>query len=301
MTLIFKSFWISITVFICCVFTGASSLARINILMWQVPPWTSEVNLSYLASKGVTLTQSFAMLKASDTEILLHLTKLQKYGMRSVFWIGPPKGVGSKCHFSDRSIDFIRRHKGNLTIAAWHILDEAAEHGHNKACQRALYQSVKQVDPSRPIMQSINYTTEAMFREYFSEDAFDILEVHAYVNPHPNLRQQRQLSLLKKYKTKNYNVIVTLRAFNSTTKKRRIKMVANSFCEQYQQLIEESDFQSIGFYGWDLSPNEGLNKVEYIRKDFDRFMAWHNSTIIQCNRHVCGLAGYLSCQRFDRK
>ena len=170
---------------------------RPEVLMWQVSPKTSESDLAYLASRGVTLTQSFGIWNSTDDEIGTYLIALHKVGMRAVIYLNKEPNFANSCEFSDRALKFVEQNKGNPTIAAWLILDEPALHKISKACQRKLYRTIKNIDYNHLVMQSISMHTREDFDTYFTEDAFDILGIYSYVNPHPAERQKDQLDLLR--------------------------------------------------------------------------------------------------------
>ena len=102
-------------------------------------------------------------------------------------------------------------------------------------------------------MLSSNNDDAGDFDRYFAEDAFDILEIHKYVNPRPAAAQERMLALLRTRRTRGYPVIITLRAYDAPHKPARLPMVEGSLLEQYRYFIEGPGLtRNVGFYGWDL-------------------------------------------------
>jgi hypothetical protein len=116
------------------------------------------------------------------------------------------------------------------------------------------------------VFLSWNATSEAHYRETFDETAFDILDIHAYVRDVPGRRQQSLLDQHKKHRKKAYPVLITVRAFNGGN---RPDLSPDGLRKQYQFFFKENRVtDNIGFYGWDLSPNRGINQNPDIMRQF---------------------------------
>jgi hypothetical protein len=170
-------------------------------------------------------------------------------------------------------VQFILKWKDHPAIGAWHICDEPKERDISAANQVTLYQFVKEIDPLHPIMISTNVVSEKHFTKYFSDEAFDILDIHKYVNPDVSTAQRKQVQNLFKNTTKRFTVIATMRAYNAPiTKQKRKKMTDTSLREQYTFYVKESGLQNIGFYGWALAPNRGIKDDPSIHSQFLELM-----------------------------
>lgn len=243
------------------------------VLMWQVHPTSTDDELAYLASHGVTLTQSFAAPRASDSQIADHLEKLQRHGLQAALYLGKHEISSEGCAFPPEALERVRRFQRHEALAIWHILDEPAMHDINKRCQIELYDLIKSIDSETPIMISANNNRIEDYELYFEENAFDILEMHYYVNPHPAQGQANLLKYFHVFRARDYQVIITLRAFNSPHKPRRLPLLPEFLSEQYEFFIENAGLtKNFALYGWDLSPNRGIKQVDWLRNEFELFM-----------------------------
>ncbi len=257
---------------------ATSSLKEPIVLMWQVPWNTTEGDLAYLASQGITHTQSFAHGGRPDEDVLEHLEALKRHGLKAFVYLGKLRQTPNGCRYPARTVDRILKMKDNPTIAAWHTVDEPANHDISKECQRDLYEQVKALDPDRPIMVSTNNNRRFKYSEFFTEDAFDILDIHYYVNPHIARGQQNLINFFKEFRTRDYPVIITFRAFESPHRPNRKKMVPGSFGDQYNFFIADAGVtRNFGFYGWKLSPNVGIKRLPNLQRDFESLMGWWRS------------------------
>jgi hypothetical protein len=183
------------------------------------------------------------------------------------------QGTGADCRYSEEAERFVRAWRSHPAIYAWHSLDEPGSNHISRDCQRALYRAIKSLDPARPVMLSSNNDDAADFDRWFAEDAFDIFELHKYVNPRPAAAQERMLGLLRTRRTRDYPVIITLRAYNAPGKPARLPMTEDSLREQYRYFIDGPALtRNFGFYGWDLSRNRGIKADPAIRRMFDDLM-----------------------------
>jgi hypothetical protein len=253
---------------------AALSAAGPIVLMWQVQQTGPDGDFALLKSLGVTAVQASRLASWPDAEVSAYLDGAAREGLAVIVYLGIfRQGTGADCAYTEAASRFIASWKSHSAIFAWHSLDEPAGHGITADCQRALYRAIKRQDPERPVMLSTNNADDESYAKYFAEDAFDIYEVHKYVNPRPDDAQRRLIELLRAHRTGDYPVIVTLRAYNAPHKPLRREMTSGSFREQYEFFIEEPGLtRNFGFYGWDLSPNRGIKNDPEIRADFVAFM-----------------------------
>ncbi|MEW6221016.1 MAG: hypothetical protein AB1634_16000, partial [Thermodesulfobacteriota bacterium] len=121
------------------------------------------------------------------------------------------------------------------------------------------------LDPERPVMLSTNCVTREEFAAFFTEGAFDILEMHAYVNPQVGDRQRQQIASFLAVRRGRYPLIVSLRAFEGAGWQ---PLPPGSLAAQREFYRQQQDLtENLGFYGWDLSPNRGLRQVERLRQE----------------------------------
>jgi hypothetical protein len=242
--------------------------------MWQVQQSGPQGDFALLKSLGVTAVQASRLAGWPEAEVRGYLDGAAREGLAVFVYLGIfRQGTGADCAYDEQAHRFIETWKSHPAIFAWHSLDEPAGHGISADCQRALYRAIKARDPKRPVMISTNNADDESYAKYFAEDAFDIFEMHKYVNPRPADAQRRLLELLRAHRTREYPVIVTLRAYNAPRKLLRRAMTAGSFQEQYEFFIERPGLtRNFGFYGWDLSPNRGIKNDPEIREDFAAFM-----------------------------
>lgn len=243
------------------------------VLMWQVHPNTGNEDLQFLSENGITHIQSFRVYLYNSLEIERYLNKAEEMGLGVIAYVGNHVGTGLDCTYNKKSLDFVYRYKAHKSIVAWHILDEPANKKIGKDCQRSLYRLIKSIDPNKPAMISANNNSEIKYDKWFTEDAFDILELHYYVNPKPGRGQKNLVDFFLKNRKKSYQVIISFRAFNSPNKTGRVKMVPGSFNQQYSFFIENSGItSSFGFYGWDLNPNLGIKVIPSLLEEFKKLM-----------------------------
>ena len=244
-----------------------------TVLMWQVQRDAIGADMEYLAELGVTLIQSFSIMRWPDQDVARYLDGAERAGLGVAVTIKGRQGTGADCIYDQQSLDFVRRYKSHPAIVIWHLFDEPALKKITKACQRALYQSIKRIDPDRPAMVSSNNHTRERYRRYFDEDSFDIFEMHIYVNPQPGQRQQNLMAFFQEVRTRDYPVIVTLRAFNVPNSLRWVPMRPGGLAEQYAFFIERPGItKNFGLYGWRLSSNIGVTQIPALRTEFDEFM-----------------------------
>ena len=112
---------------------------------------------------------------------------------------------------------------------------------------------------------------------FFQPTAMDIMDLHKYSNPIASWKQFQMLDMYEKNRPKNdIELILTLRAYNAPHKKLRKDMTANSLIENYNKLFRNNTLTySVGFYGWDLSTNIGINRSPYIYEQFMQVMDQH--------------------------
>lgn len=245
------------------------------VLMWQVQQSGPHGDFALLRNLGVNAVQASKLATWPDAEIQAYLDGAHSERLKVFVYLGIfRQGDGPDCRYSDAGIRLIRTYQSHPAVYAWHSLDEPAGHGISRECQRALYDSIKALDPTRPVMVSSNTDDGDDYERYFEERAFDILEMHKYVNPHPSTAQERLLDLFRAHRSRDYPVIITLRAFNAPHKLARRPMTEGSLTEQYAFFFAEPPLtRNLGFYGWDLSPNRGLKNDPDLRRDFDALMA----------------------------
>jgi hypothetical protein len=243
--------------------------------MWQVQEDEPNGQFDYLKRMGVDGIQAFRLATWPAEVVEAYFDAAQQSGLKVVVYIGVfREGIKADCRYSDEGLTFIRNYRLHPAIFAWHTLDEPAEHDISKACQRALYVAVKELDPDRPIMLSANNNTSGKYRKFFDESAFDILEMHKYVNPHISSKEKNLVKLFRENRSRDYPVIITLRAFNAPHKPRRKAMVPGSLRDQYDFFVEQSGITPhFGLYGWDLAPNKGIRQLDDLRAEFESFMA----------------------------
>ena len=246
------------------------------ILMWQVQKDEPHGTFDYLRRLGVDAIQAFRLATWPKTRVDDYLDAALRSELKVIVYLGVFRmGDDADCRYSDEGLAFIREYRAHPAVFAWHTIDEPAEHNVSKACQRALFGAVKAIDGERPVMLSANNNTSAKYRNYFAEDAFDILEMHKYVNPGVGWRERRLVSSFQKHRGREYPVIITLRAFNAPHKPRRKPMIPGSLREQYKYFVETSGITPhFGLYGWDLAPNRGISQIEDLQAEFESFMIW---------------------------
>ena len=244
------------------------------VLMWQVQQSGPAGDFALLRSLGINAVQSSRLATWPATEVQAYLDGAERAGLKVFLYLGVfRQGTGADCRYADEAARFVREWRSHPAIVAWHSLDEPGSNHISRDCQRALYRAIKALDPGRPVMLSSNNDDSRDYDRYFAEDAFDIFELHKYVNPRPAEAQARMLDLLRTKRRREYPVIITLRAYNAPHKPARLPMTEDSLQEQYRYFISGPAItRNFGFYGWDLSPNRGIKNDPAIRRSFDALM-----------------------------
>jgi hypothetical protein len=250
---------------------AARTLPERIVMMWQVTGPNYAADFRALANLGVNTVQSFPLARQDSTYVSGYLAAADTAGVGVIPFLGRD-GKGAACTLSSAGEAFVRRYASHRAIVAWHSIDEPAGHDISKECQRKVYLQVKALDASRPVMVSTNFTRQQDYDRYFAEDAFDVLELHRYVNPDVSAAQRTLLERFRQNRgRKNYPTIVTLRAFNAPHKSSRRDMRAGGLQQQFSFFFE-TEYKvddHIGFYGWRLAPNEGISQMEWLRREFE--------------------------------
>jgi hypothetical protein len=254
--------------------TNAAGPKEPIVMMWQVQQSGPQGDFEKLKALGINTVQASRLASWPADQVKAYLDGAQKTGLKVIVFLGLfREGDDANCGYRDEALQFVRTYKSHPAIYAWHTVDEPAEHGITAACQRRLYKLVKAEDPSRPIMISTNNNTEAKYQQFFTEDAFDILEMHKYVNPRPGISQQRLMSLFTSNRKRSYPVIITLRAYNAPHKEKRESMTADSLEEQFEFFIKRPGLtRNVAFYGWDLNPSIGIKADPALQRQFEELM-----------------------------
>lgn len=250
---------------------AVASDSRPIVLMWQVTGDAYSTDFPVLRDLGITDVQSFSLSQQSAGYVTSYLDAALKAGVGVIPFVGgSPKR--RECGLTSRAEAFVRVHAKNPAIKAWHTVDEPAGGDLSKECQRSIYRAIKAIDPTHPILVSINFRTQPQYDSYFAEDAFDILDLHKYVNPHIGRAQKELIELFKKNRTRSYPVIVTLRAFHGPEGREWKELVRGTLTGQFAFFFEERRItDNVGFYGWRLAPNRGIAQIEWLRAEFEQF------------------------------
>jgi hypothetical protein len=224
-------------------------------MMWQVHYYVSDKQLEEFSKLGINVIQSFGIMYWTDVQIKQYLDMALAHNIKVVVYLGGfVRGDGE---YDEKAIQkFIQKWAYHLAIWAWHTLDEPINR-YSKFFQEEIYQFVKSLDHERPIMISFNGGPAYHWKEYFTEKAFDILDIHRYPNPKLD-REEELIKGFLKARTKNYPVIVTLRAFNGP---KWVDLPSGSIKAQLDLFKKYNMGDNIAFYGWALSPNVGLNEL----------------------------------------
>ncbi|MFA6106503.1 MAG: glycosyl hydrolase 53 family protein [Patescibacteria group bacterium] len=268
-------------------------------VMWQVKRDTSDEELKFFQEAGINTIQDSNIAKWKDEEISKYLDLAKKHSMKVMVSVV----IFNKCSCDDRSdctsdgicktgegswrptkiiksdsgqdisiSDFINKWKNNDAVLAWMTFDEPKIKKVNKSSQEYTYRFIKNIDPVHPIFLNTNINTQEGYDNYYTEKAFDILDIHHYVRGKIEKSQEDLIKFFKANKKSNFPVIITLRAFNrrDPDKDPIPDMNAeNSLQKQYDFFIKNSDItDNVGFYGWSLNPNMGINQVAEIKKQF---------------------------------
>lgn len=244
------------------------------VMMWQVAGEDPESDFKELLGLGVNTVQSFGLSRKPEEYVERYLAAAEASGMAVIPFVGdPPLNPHPICGLTEEGADFVRRHLASPAIVAWHTADEPSLRHVSRACQRQRYASVKALDPGRPVLVSTNFTKQAEYDEYFDEAAFDILDLHKYVNPHVAKSQRDLIAVFRKNRKKSYPVIMTFRAFNAPARPLRFDMREGDLRAQYRYFVEEAGItRNIGFYGWNLTKNLGIAQVPWMRREFETLM-----------------------------
>jgi hypothetical protein len=240
-------------------------------LMWQVHFDVGAEELKSLANAGVNVIQSFGFAYWNDERIKGYLEKAQRNNMKVIPYLGEFFKRGTtvgEAQFDDDCAAFINKWKDSPNIAAWHIADEPKEKSKavNKYSQGKAYKFVKALDPERPVMISMNLTSQEEYDLFFTPNSFDILDLHSYVNPEISQTQRDLVMLFLKNGPQKITPVITIRAFNGPGWK---DLGEDGLQRQYDFFVKQMNVsKSMGFYGWSLSPNRGIRDVAYIRNQF---------------------------------
>lgn len=256
-------------------FAGAANAAELPsriVMMWQVTGRDYAGDFRELQQLGVNVAQSFALADMDPAYVDGYFEAAAQAGIGVVPFIGKfVEGQGDDCALSAAGEAFVRAHAGEPALLAWHTVDEPTNHGITKACQLRLYRQVKAIDPDHLVFVSISYTKQPEYDGFFEERAFDFLDLHRYVNPDVGPAQERLIDLFRRNRTRDYRVIVTLRAFDAPAKERRQAMQPGTLFEQYKYFFATNRLgDDIGFYGWRLAPNLGISQIDWLKDEFGR-------------------------------
>jgi hypothetical protein len=253
---------------------GCAELPPRIVMMWQVTGKDYAESFRVLKLMGVNTAQSFALADMDPAYVDGYFKAAEASGIGVVAFIGKfIEKPGGSCALSEAGQTFVRAHASKPALLAWHTVDEPVNDGFTKECQRRVYKQVKSLDKRHAVMVSVNFTKQDEYDQYFDEGAFDILDLHRYVNPDVGPAQQRLVDMFKQNrKRRDYRVIVTLRAFEAPGKIRRQNMRGGTLDEQYQYFfVANKVSDDIGFYGWRLAPNLGISQIDWLKTDFGRF------------------------------
>jgi hypothetical protein len=244
------------------------------VMMWQVAGADPASDIGALRELGVNTVQSFSLVARPQDYVERYLAAAETAGMGVIPFVGNRKtDRGDPCELPEAGIQFILRHRSSAAIVAWHSADEPELRDIPKACQVRLYARIKALDATRPVLVSANLTSQEEYDTYFAEDAFDILDLHKYVNWRVASPQRDLVRLFRENRRRSYPVIVTLRAFDSPHKFWRFDMDEGDLLGQYRYFFEEERLtRNVGFYGWNLSPNRGIADLPALRSEFERLM-----------------------------
>lgn len=242
--------------------TLAAEPASPIVLMWQVGSEVPDADLQSMHQSGVTAIQDFNLTDWKDPIIASYLANARSAHLGVIIYLGNLLDRDEKAGswaFGERANAFVQKWMSDPAILAWHTFDEPKEPRKRALAryQQAVYAALKAVDPNHPILVSNNAVSDSEFRDYFSESAFDWLELHAYMDGSIGQRQENLLTAFKTRHRRTYPVIVTLRAFNG---KGWSNLNQNDIQAQYLFFRKYPFVTGIGFYGWTLGPsNKGIS------------------------------------------
>jgi len=252
------------------VFAGPSLNDRL-VVMWQVQHDVTDRELAFMKEKGINIIQSFRVRLWNENEIKSYLDRAQKAGMGVIISLtGLTKRIDNVWTFSPGPGDvaFIKKWKEHPALFAWQLFDEPANPDDriSAAIQEEAYRYIKSADPQTRVYQSWNGTSEESYRCCFSEDSFDILDLHAYINDSIGIRQRKLVEEFRKHQKKTYPIVITLRADDGGVFK---KLPIDGLKQQYDYFFTTNNItRNIGFYGWKLSPYRGISQVPDIMRQF---------------------------------
>lgn len=254
-----------------------------HVFLWQVRASVTEKEIQEIKKYGVTTIQSTRLLDNSDVDIKSYLDLASKYDLKVIpfLHIFVNKKQNDNCKFSPRGQELVRKFFKHKAIYAWHTLDEPVQHNWTKKCQQNLHDFIKSIDPKSKVIISTNMFKQEHYDQYFEPNAIDIIDLHKYSNPNANWKQVQMLDMFKKNNPiKDIEVFITLRAFNAPHKPLRKDLKRNSITYNYNKLfIENSLTKNIGFYGWNLNPNKGIQKSPNIKKQFIETLNLHKQNV----------------------
>jgi len=245
-------------------------------LMWQVPADIQSQELNLMKSAGVNVIHHINAAKWTDKQLKSYLDQASMHDMRVIIYIGSLlEHRGGGWIFTSKASDFISKWKTHPALFAWHTFDEpiADDRKADKYAQEKIYREIKLIDPSTPVIVSLNLTEGSQWDDFFSEQAFDFLEIHAYVNRGIGDRQRRLIEFFSDRKTKNYPVIVSLRAFNNW--KGRDELKPDGLLEQYRFFKNAHITNSFGYYGWRLGIFTGISQQPELMNQFIKVTTEH--------------------------
>jgi hypothetical protein len=239
-------------------------------VMWQVPLDVSDNDLELMKKKGINVIQSFNTDSWKDEEVKRYLDKAQKHGLGVIVSVDSFSKKQREEYILDsqKMSAFIKKWKDHPAVFAWHTFDEASakEREVPHPFQERVKSYVKELSPSTKVMISWNGTTDEHYKRSFSERAFDLLDIHAYVQDVPARRQQALIDQLKKHKKGEYPVLITLRVFNG---EKFPVLPADGLKKQYEFFFGRGRItDNIGFYGWKLSRNKGISDDADMMRQF---------------------------------
>ncbi len=287
MTNVSDKFPLPIAVWICIVFIlanmGIAKTGEIDpriCLMWQVPMDVSELEMDRMKWAGVTVVHHFNIARWNDAEIGDYLEKMRLCGLRVVIYVGELLAhEDNEWRISKRGRDFIEKWKNEPALYAWHTFDEPIAAGRQALWhqQERVYRQLKSLDGLTPVMVSLNLTTRYHWENFFSEEAFDILDLHAYVNKGVGERQEKLISSFEDRRTGEYPVVVTLRAFNGWSG--RDDLSKSGLREQYNFFfMDRKTTRNVGFYGWRLGLYSGISQSGNLLFQFLDVAHFHSMT-----------------------
>jgi len=262
-----------LSIFILLLPVSAFSKPSLNdrlVLMWQVQKNVPDEDLKLLKEKGINLVQSFPLINWTDEEIKAYLDRMNKQGFGVIMTIvSLSKKYNDTWSFDkEKASAFINKWKDHPAVFAWHAFDEPSNPSKEipASFQEEVYRFIKNLDPKGQVFISWNGVSGKHYRCCFSEKAFDIFDLHAYVVDYPGFRQRKLINTFIEHKTRNYPVITTISAHNI---QRRPELPADGVKKQYEFFFKQNNVtRNIGFYGWKLSPNIGIKDDPDLMRQF---------------------------------